>query len=118
MLIQVQDGSYWPKLKVAGAVFLAMGVLNGGWQLSIGTREISETTESLSPSRLSAQHSSSPTCSAGAHPSSKANGIQNDSRSETELRRQYPGVCGRPQASFEGSVGSIRFRRLFSCDRV
>ena len=30
MLIQVQDGGYWPQLKVAGAVFFLTGLLNGG----------------------------------------------------------------------------------------
>ena len=30
ILIQVQDGGYWPQLKVAGAVFFLMGLLNGG----------------------------------------------------------------------------------------
>ena len=33
MLIQVQDGGYWPQLEMAGAVFFLMGLLNGGWQL-------------------------------------------------------------------------------------
>ena len=30
MLIQIQDGGYWPQLKVAGSVVFLMGFLNGG----------------------------------------------------------------------------------------
>ena len=84
---------------------------------SFGMREISETTESLSPLQLSQQYSSSSTCSVNAHQSSTANGFQNDSRSENELHQQDHGVCGRPQVSSEGSVNSIRLRRIFSHNR-
>lgn len=83
---------------------------------SFGTREISETTESLSPLRLSPQYLSSSICSAKAHGSSTVNGFQNDSRSEKEKLQQDYGGCGRPQVSFEDSVDGIRFRRLFSHD--
>ena len=33
ILIQVQDGGYWPQLTVVGAVFFLLGLFNGGWQL-------------------------------------------------------------------------------------
>ena len=83
---------------------------------SFGTREISETTESLSPLQLSLQYSSSSTYSAKAHGSSIANGLQKDLRSEKEMLQKDHGGCGCPQVSFEDSVDSIRFRRLFSHD--
>jgi len=83
---------------------------------SFGTREILETTESLSPLRLSPPYSSSSIRSAKAHGSSTVNGFQKDSRAEKELLQQDHGGYGRPQISFEDSVDSIRSRRRFSHD--
>ena len=86
-------------------------------ECSSETREVSKTTESLSSLQLSPQYSSSSTCSAKPHRLLTANGFQNDSRSGKELLQPDHGGCGRPQVSSEGS-DSIRFRRIFSHDRV
>lgn len=61
---------------------------------SFGTRETSETTESLSPLRLSPPYSLTSTCSAKEHGSSIVNGFQKDSRAEKELLQQDHGGWG------------------------
>ena len=83
---------------------------------SFGTREMSETTDSLPPSPSSPQYSSFSTCPAIAQRFLTVIGSQNDSKSEKELPQKNHGDCGHPQVNFQDSVNMIRSRRLLSND--